>query len=136
MAQHLRMAAYCRVSTKKEAQLDSLAHQKEFFTEYAKKEGMLLTAVYADEGVSGRQMRHREQFLAMLEDAKKGKFDLLAVKDISRFARNTVDCLQAIRSLKKQGIIIRFLSAGQETLGESEFILTVYASLAQEERKI
>lgn len=133
MAQHLRMAAYCRVSTKKEAQLDSLAHQKEFFTEYAQKEGMLLTAVYADEGVSGRQMRHREQFLAMLEDAKKGKFDLLAVKDISRFARNTVDCLQAIRSLKKQGIIIRFLSAGQETLGESEFILTVYASLAQEE---
>lgn len=133
MAKHLRMAAYCRVSTKKEAQLDSLIHQKEFFTEYAQKEGMLLTAVYADEGVSGRQMRHREQFLTMLEDAKHGQFDVLAVKDVSRFARNTVDCLQAIRLLKRQGIGIRFISAGQETLGESEFILTVYASLAQEE---
>lgn len=133
MASQLRMAAYCRVSTKKDAQLDSLAHQKEFFADYAKKENLLLTVIYADEGISGRQIRHREQFLTMLEDAKQGKFDILVVKDISRFARNTVDCLQAIRSLKKQDVRIRFLSTGQETLGESEFILTVYASMAQEE---
>ena len=128
-----RMAAYCRVSTRKEAQLDSLQHQKEFFSQYAQKEGLILTAVYADEGVSGRQLRHREQFLQMLADAKTGAFDVVAVKDISRFARNTVDCLQAVRALKKQGIPVRFLSAGQESMGESEFILTVYASLAQEE---
>ena len=128
-----RMAAYCRVSTKKEAQLDSLAHQKEFFSQYAEREGLLLTEVYADEGVSGRQMRRREQFLRMLTEAEEGKFDLVAVKDISRFARNTVDCLQAVRTLKKQGISVRFLSSGQESMGESEFILTVYASLAQEE---
>ncbi|MCD8355937.1 MAG: recombinase family protein [Clostridia bacterium] len=133
MKQILRMAAYCRVSTKKEAQLDSLSHQKEFFAEYAEKEGMKLAAVYADEGVSGRQLHHREQFLRMLEDAEKDMFDLLVVKDISRFARNTVDCLQAIRTLKKLGISVRFISCGQESLGESEFILTVYASLAQEE---
>lgn len=129
----IRLAAYCRVSTKKEAQLDSLAHQKEFFGQYAAREGMRLVGVYADEGVSGRQLRRREQFLHMLEDAQAGKFDLVAVKDISRFARNTVDCLQAIRALKKLGIPVRFLSSGQQSMGESEFILTVYASLAQEE---
>ncbi len=128
-----RLAAYCRVSTKKEAQLDSLAHQREFFLQYAQREGLTLTEIYADEGVSGRQLRHREQFMRMLADAERGKFDLVAVKDISRFARNTVDCLQAVRTLKKQGISVRFLSVGQESMGESEFILTVYASLAQEE---
>lgn len=133
MKQCQRMAAYCRVSTKKEEQLDSLAHQKEFFAAYAEKEGLELTAVYADEGVSGRQLRHREQFLQMLQDAEKGTFDLLTVKDVSRFARNTVDCLQAVRALKKLGIVVRFISSGHESLGESEFILTVYASLAQEE---
>lgn len=89
--------------------------------------------VYRDEGVSGRQLRRREQFVRMLADAREGRFDVVAVKDISRFARNTVDCLQAVRALKKQGIPVRFLSAGQESMGESEFILTVYASLAQEE---
>lgn len=129
----IRLAAYCRVSTKKEGQLDSLMHQKEFFEQYAAREGMELAAVYADEGVSGRQLRRREQFMRMLSDAACGVFDLVAVKDISRFARNTVDCLQAIRALKKQGIAVRFLSSGQESLGDSEFILTVYASLAQEE---
>lgn len=71
--------------------------------------------------------------MRMLADAGEGRFDVVAVKDISRFARNTVDCLQAVRALKKQGIPVRFLSAGQESMGESEFILTVYASLAQEE---
>ena len=129
----VRLAAYCRVSTKKEEQLDSLAHQKEFFEQYAAREGMELAAIYADEGVSGRQLRRREQFSRMLSDAACGAFDLVAVKDISRFARNTVDCLQAIRTLKKQGIAVRFLSSGQESMGDSEFILTVYSSLAQEE---
>ena len=129
----VRFAAYCRVSTKKEEQMDSLAHQKEFFEQYAAREGMELVKIYADEGVSGRQLRRREQFVRMLSDAAHSAFDLVAVKDISRFARNTVDCLQAIRTLKKQGIAVRFLSSGQESLGDSEFILTVYASLAQEE---
>lgn len=133
MAHKVRLAAYCRVSTKKEEQLDSLAHQKEFFAQYAAREGMELTAVYADEGVSGRQLRRRGQFARMMADAARGAFDLVAVKDISRFARNTVDCLQAVRALRKLGIAVRFLSSGQESLGDSEFILTVYASLAQEE---
>lgn len=129
----LRMAAYCRVSTQKEAQLDSLAHQEEFFASYARKQQMILTHIYADGGISGRQMKHRTEFLRMLRDAQTHAFDVLCVKDISRFARNTVDCLQAVRQLKKCGVQIRFLSEGQECMGDSEFILTVYASLAQEE---
>lgn len=129
----LRMAAYCRVSTQKEAQLDSLAHQEAFFTSYARKEQLVLTHIYADAGLSGRQIKHRTEFLHMLDDAQKQAFDVLCVKDISRFARNTVDCLQAVRLLKKYGIQLRFLSEGQECMGNSEFILTVYASLAQEE---
>ena len=133
MEKSLRMAAYCRVSTKKEAQLDSLLHQKEFFEQYAEREKLQLIKIYADEGVSGRQLRKREQFTRMLADANAHLFDVVVVKDISRFARNTVDCLQAIRMLKKQGISVRFLSSGQQSMGDSEFILTVYASLAQEE---
>lgn len=129
----VRLAAYCRVSTKKEAQLDSLANQKEFFAQYAQREGMQLVRVYADEGVSGRQLKNRTQFHHMLTDAQNGGFELLAVKDISRFSRNTVDCLQALRMLKKSGVTVRFLSAGQQNLGDSEFVLTVFASLAQEE---
>ncbi len=129
----VQMAAYCRVSTKKESQLDSLANQKEFFAQYAQREGMKLVSVYADEGVSGRQLKNRTQFHHMLKDAQNGRFELLAVKDISRFARNTVDCLQALRTLKKCGVTVRFLSAGQQNLGDSEFVLTVFASLAQEE---
>ncbi len=129
----LRMAAYCRVSTQKEAQLDSLAHQEAFFASYARKEQLVLTHIYADAGISGRQIKHRTEFLHMLDDAQRHAFDVLCVKDISRFARNTVDCLQAVRLLKKYGIQLRFLSEGQECMGNSEFILTVYASLAQEE---
>lgn len=129
----LRMAAYCRVSTQKEAQLDSLAHQEAFFASYARREQLILTHIYADAGISGRQIKHRTEFLHMLDDAQKQVFDVLCVKDISRFARNTVDCLQAVRLLKKYGIQLRFLSEGQECMGNSEFILTVYASLAQEE---
>lgn len=93
----LRMAAYCRVSTQKQTQLDSLAHQRLFFASYARSNQLHLTHIYADAGISGRQMRNRTEFLHMLDDARAGVFDVLCVKDISRFARNTVDCLQAVR---------------------------------------
>lgn len=85
----LRMAAYCRVSTQKQTQLDSLAHQRLFFASYARSNQLHLTHIYADAGISGRQMRNRTEFLHMLDDAQAGAFDVLCVKDISRFARNT-----------------------------------------------
>ena len=131
--ENLRIAAYCRVSTEKEEQLDSLRHQKEFFSEYAAKNGYDLIELYADEGISGTSLKKREAFKRLLRDAETGRFDLVVVKDVSRFARNTVDFLQSIRSLKALGINTRFLTANMESLGESEFVLTVFSALAQEE---
>ena len=129
----MRIAAYCPVSTAKEEQLDSLANQKEFFEAYARTNGYELVRVYADEGISGTQMRKREQFQALLRDAARHHFDLVVVKDISRFARNTVDFLQSVRALKELGVNTRFLTANMDSLGESEFVLTLFGALAQEE---
>lgn len=129
----MKIAAYCRVSTDKDEQLDSLEHQKEFFTEYAVKNGHKLVRLYADEGISGTSLKKRTEFQRLLQDAKLGIFQMVVVKDISRFARNTVDFLQSIRTLKSLGINTLFLTANMESLGESEFILTVFSALAQEE---
>ena len=129
----MRMAAYCRVSTEKEEQLSSLENQREFFEQYADKEGDTLVKIYADEGISGKSMNKREAFTQLLEDSKTGAFDYVAVKDISRFARNTSDFLYGIRTLRSNGVDVRFLSNNQTVIGESEFVLTVFAALAQEE---
>lgn len=129
----MRIAAYCRVSTEKEEQLSSLENQKEFFEQYAKKNGDTLVEIYADEGISGKSMKKRDAFLRMLADSEKDKFECVAVKDISRFSRNTQDFLYGVRTLKSNGVDVRFLSSNQTVIGESEFVLTVFAALAQEE---
>ena len=129
----MRIAAYCRVSTDKEAQIESLENQKLFFEDFAKRQGYALVQIYADEGISGKQVKNRTQFLRLLADAKLGLFDMVVVKDISRFARNTVDSLQAIRELKASHVEILFLSNNQTVLGNSEFMLTIFSALAQEE---
>lgn len=129
----MRIAAYCRVSTEKEEQQDSLIHQKEFFEEYARKNGHTLVRLYADEGITGTSLKKRTQFLRLLQDAKFGIFETVVVKDVSRFARNTVDFLQSIRELKSLGINTMFITANMESLGESEFILTIFGAMAQEE---
>ena len=129
----LRVAAYCRVSTEKEQQLDSLEKQKEFFEEFARQNNYQLINIYADEGITGRQIKKRDEFNRMMRDAKKGLFDMLAVKDISRFARNTVDLLTNVRELKAMGIEAQFISNSYKSMGNSEFILTVYGAIAQEE---
>lgn len=129
----MKIAAYCRVSTDKDEQLDSLEHQKEFFTEFAVKNGHKLVRLYADEGITGTSLKKRGEFQRLMQDAKLGIFQMVVVKDISRFARNTVDFLQSIRTLKSLGINTLFLTANMESLGESEFILTVFSALAQEE---
>ena len=129
----MKIAAYCRVSTDKDEQLDSLEHQKEFFSEYAKKKRYELVRLYADEGTSGTSLKKRTEFQRLMQDARQGIFQMVVVKDISRFARNTVDFLQSIRTLKSLGINTLFLTANMESLGESEFILTVFSALAQEE---
>ena len=129
----MNIAAYCRVSTDKEDQLNSLETQKEFFLEYTKRTGDNLIKLYADEGISGTKIKNRKEFQRMLADAEKGLFDMVVVKDISRFARNTVDLLQSIRKLKSLGIETQFLTANMTSMGNSEFVLTIFGALAQEE---
>ena len=129
----MRIAAYCRVSTDKDEQIDSLNHQKDFFIAYAKRNGHKLFRLYADEGISGTSLKKREEFKRLLSDAELGLFDMVVVKDISRFARNTVDALQSIRKLKSMGISTLFLTANMDSMGDSEFILTLFSAMAQEE---
>ncbi len=127
------MAAYCRVSTDKDEQLDSLQHQKEFFVEYAKRNHHSLYRLYADEGITGTSLKRREEFKRLMLDAQLGLFEMVVVKDISRFARNTVDALQSIRKLKSMGINTLFLTANMDSMGDSEFVLTLFSAMAQEE---
>lgn len=129
----MNIAAYCRVSTDKSDQLNSLEAQKKFFTEYTEKNGHNLVRLYADEGISGTKIKNRREFLRLMRDAQHGLFDMVVVKDISRFARNTVDLLQSIRTLKALGIETTFLTANMTVLGQSEFVLTIFGALAQEE---
>ena len=129
----MKIAAYCRVSTDKADQLNSLETQKKFFAEYAEKNGHDLIRLYADEGLSGTKVRNRKQFQQMMADAELGMFDQLVVKDISRLARNTVDLLQSVRRLKALGIQALFLTANMDSMGDSEFVLTMFGALAQEE---
>ena len=129
----MNVVAYCRVSTDKDDQLNSLEAQKKFFEEYASRNGYNLFKIYSDEGISGTKIKKRESFKRLMEDAKKGQFNIVIVKDISRFARNTVDFLQSIRQLKALGIETIFLTSNQTVLGNSEFVLTIFGALAQEE---
>ena len=94
----MKVAAYCRVSTGSEEQLNSLTNQTAFFVEYAKKCGYELYRVFADRGISGKSSANRPMYLEMLKCAERKEFDMLLVKDISRFARNTVDFLNGIRN--------------------------------------
>lgn len=129
----MNIAAYCRVSTDKEEQLTSLVHQKEFFVEYAKRNGHGLFRLYADEGISGTSLKKRDAFNQLMRDARCGFFQAVVVKDISRLARNTVDFLVSIRDLKSMGINVIFLNANMDSMGDSEFILTLFSAMAQEE---
>lgn len=129
----MNIAAYCRVSTDTTDQLNSLEAQKRFFTEFTQKNGHTLVRLYADEGISGTKTKNRKEFLGLMNDAQGGLFDMVVVKDISRFARNTVDLLQNIRKLKSLGIETLFLTANMTSYGNSEFVLTIFGALAQEE---
>lgn len=127
------VVAYCRVSTDKEDQLNSFEAQKSFFTEYAKKNGYNLIRIYADEGITGTSTRKRAEFNLMMNDSKKGIFECVLVKDVSRLARNTYDFLKSIRELKSRNINVKFVTANMESLDGSEFMLTLLAAMAQEE---
>ncbi|MGN1410893.1 MAG: recombinase family protein [Oscillospiraceae bacterium] len=134
-----RAVAYCRVSTDNKDQANSLENQIRYFNEYIEKNPNLqLVKIYYDEGISGTSLTKREQFNQMLLDAEKGIFDIIFTKEVSRFARNTVDTLSCIRKLKNLGIGVIFMNDSINTLNnDGELRLTIMASIAQEEsRKI
>lgn len=128
-----RYVAYCRVSTMKGEQIDSLEQQQLFFRSYAEKTGIELSGIYADEGKSGTKMKNRAQLLRLLSDAQEHAFDAVLVKDVSRLARNTVDFLSVVRQLKALGIKVTFVNYDQTSSDSSEFTLTLLSAVAQEE---
>ena len=111
-----RVVAYCRVSTEKDDQLDSLGAQEEFFREFIKQNNYDFIKIYADEGITGRQIKKRDEFNKMMRDAKRDMFDMVLVKDISRFARNTVDLLNSVRELKSMKIEVQFITNSYKSL--------------------
>ena len=131
----LRVAAYCRVSTDSEEQATSYEAQIEHYTEYIRNHpGWEMAGIYADDGISGTNTKKREEFNRMIEDCMAGRVDLVVTKSISRFARNTLDCLKYIRQLKEQNIAVYFEKENINTLdAKGEVLLTIMASLAQQE---
>ena len=130
----LRVAAYCRVSTDTEEQATSYDAQIQHYREYIiSKPEWELVDIYADEGISATNTKKREEFNRMIEDCKLGRIDLVITKSISRFARNTVDCLNYIRELKEMNIPVFFEKESINTMDAKEVLLTIMASLAQQE---
>lgn len=133
----LRVAAYCRVSTDKDDQANSLISQKRYFTEYiGNRQEWLLIDIYCDDGYSGTQTRKRISFNAMIEKAMEGGIDLILTKEVCRFARNTVDTLYYTRKLREKGVGVIFTIDNIDTRdSDGELRLTLMASMAQEESR-
>lgn len=131
----IRVAAYCRVSTDTEEQATSYQAQIAHYEEVIHRNPeWVFAGIYADDGISATSTKHREQFHQMIQDCMDGKIDMLITKSISRFARNTVDCLNYIRQLKAQNIPIYFEKESINTMdAKGEVLITIMASLAQQE---
>lgn len=131
----LRVAAYCRVSTSHDEQLESLAVQKAHYEQVIRKnENWIFAGIYYDEGITATKKDNRPELIRLMEDCKAGKIDLVLTKSISRFSRNTTDCLEMVRTLCAHGVGIFFERENINSLTmEDEFILTVLGSLAENE---
>lgn len=134
---HRKMVFYGRVSTEHEAQMAALENQIEWYDDQAKYHpNWEVLNKYIDEGITGTQAKKRPAFLQMIEDAKKGKFDLIVTREVCRFARNTVDTLVTTRELKNIGVEVYFVEDNIWTMdGDGELRLTIMATLAQEESR-
>ena len=130
-----RVAAYCRGSTDSEEQLNSYEAQKNHYTQKIEDNpDWEMAGIYADEGITGTSTRKRAEFNKMITACKRGRIDLIVTKSLSRFARNTVDCLETIRLLKANGIGVYFEKKNINTLTESsEFLITLFSGFAQAE---
>lgn len=132
-----RVAAYCRVSTDKTDQANSLESQQRYFNEYINRNPLWeLYDIYVDDGISGTNTKKRAAFNHMIDDAVNGKFDLIITKEISRFARNIVDSITYTRELKQHGVGVLFLNDGIYTLdSDGELRLALLSTIAQEESR-
>ena len=132
-----RVAAYARVSTDRDEQFTSYEAQIDYYTNYIRsRPDWEFVSVYSDEGKTGCNTRKREGFKNMVDDALDGKIDLIVTKSVSRFARNTVDSLTTIRTLKDKGVEVYFEKENIWTFdGKGELMLTIMSSLAQEESR-
>lgn len=131
----LRVAAYCRVSTDSEDQVNSFIAQMHYYYNFIEQaENMILVDVYADEGITGMSVAKRDDFNRMIKDCKAGKIDRIYVKSVSRFARNALDCLEYLRLLKDNGVTVFFENDGIDTKTlNSELILYIKSAFAQAE---
>ncbi|MCU6792408.1 recombinase family protein [Paenibacillus sp. WQ 127069] len=135
--QKKRVAAYCRVSTEHLEQKESYENQLQHYTRYIQSNtDWDYVDIYADEGISGTGTKHRTDFNRMIQDARNGRMDLILVKSISRFSRNTMDLLKYVRELKSLGIAVLFEKENINTLESSgEVFLTIFSSIAQDESR-
>lgn len=132
-----RVAAYCRVSTDNEDQANSFESQQKYYKKYILEHpNWELYEIFADEGVSGTSTKKRKEFNRMIECAKNGDIDLIITKEISRFARNTLDSISHTRELKKYGVGVIFMNDNINTLdSDAELRLTIMSSIAQDESR-
>ncbi len=128
---------YGRVSTEHEAQSYALSNQMQWYEELKENyPNWIVIERYVDDGITGTQAKKRPEFMRMIDDARLGKFDLIVTREVSRFARNTIDCLEITRKLKNYGVEVFFVQEGIWTLdNEGEMILTIRAMVAQEESR-
>lgn len=133
--QKLRVAAYCRVSTDSEEQINSYKNQLAYYTEKINsKTEWKFAGIYADEGITGTSMKHREDFKRMLRACREGRIDLILCKSVSRFGRNSVDVLRTIRALRERGIGVMFEKEAVDTRTmNSELILAFHSAFSQSE---
>ena len=131
----LRVAAYCRVSTDSDEQETSYDAQVSHYTEYIQQNPQwTLAGIFADDGISGTNTKKRDEFNRMIDECMAGNIDMIITKSISRFARNTLDCLQYIRQLKDKNIPVYFEKESINTMdAKGEVLITIMASLAQQE---
>jgi site-specific DNA recombinase len=133
----LKVAAYARVSTDEAEQLNSYKTQCDYYTSYIQgKSEWEFVGLYADEGITGTIAKRRKEFQRLIKDSMDGKIDLILVKSVSRFARNTVDSLQTVRRLRDKGVKIFFEKENIDSLdAKCDMILSIYSSLAEEESR-
>ena len=132
-AEQLRVVAYCRVSTQQEEQLNSYETQVRHYTEAINAEpNWRFAGIYADKGISGTSVKKRDEFNRMIRACKRGTVDLILTKSISRFARNTVDCLKYVRLLRDLNVDVYFEEQGiHSNQPGAEFYITIYGCIAQ-----